>query len=145
MSILDYFKKPSIQPEITTDVNHKIINFNEVDTKAFIKDTGVNQWQFFYGQSSSKYYTPKQLLAYNTGWVYTCNNRNATTLSTIPIKLYYKNKSGSEVKYFKSKSLTGKQIKYIERTTQKAISSEVVEIENHPVIDLLHCPNPRMN
>ena len=143
MSIFDLFKNKPTQ-EIPTDINHKILRADGVDTKAFIQDTAVNQWQFFFGQSSNKYYSPKELLQYNTGWTYTCNNKNAQTLATIPYKLYYKNSSGQDLKYVSNHKISTKQLKYLERTTNKQLNN-VVEIESHPVLDLLHCPNPRMN
>ena len=114
------------------------------DTKAFIQDTAVNQWQFIYGQSSTKYYTPKQLLTYNTGWVYTCNNKNAQTLATIPLKLYYK-KNGKEIKATPHKNISTQQKKFLKETVRKDVGEDVVEITEHPLMELLEHPNERMN
>jgi len=131
--------------ETKTLITSKEMPLTEVESKAFIADTAVNQWQFFFGQSSNKYYSPKQLLQYNTGWVFVCNNRNAMTISTIPYKLYYRNKSGKSLKYAKGKAISNKQMKFLEKTTQKEMSGNVLEIEEHDVLELLHNPNPRMN
>ena len=117
---------------------------SDAEQKAFIADTAVNMWQFFYGQSSSKVYSPKQLLAYNVGWVYTCNNKTAQTLATVPVKLYYRNPTGKEVKHYKTMPISTRQARMLSGIMRKDMSN-TVEIEDHPVVELLHCPNDRMN
>lgn len=138
--IKSFFNKP--EPPIENKTSFSIAE--QADTKAFVQDTSVNQWQFFFGQSSSKYYTPKQLLVYNTGWIYTCNHKNAQTLSTIPLKLYYR-KGNQELKLTPHKKITKKQLDFIKRTNKKQIGDDVVEITDHPLIELLEHPNERMN
>lgn len=111
------------------------------EAKAFSNNN--NQFQLLLGDSSVKTYTPKELLQYNFGWVYTCNNRNATTLSTIPFKLYYKS-NGAPLKWYKHKKLDKKSIQLLEKDCKKSLAN-IIEIEEHPAIKLLLNPNPRMN
>lgn len=79
--------------------------------------------------STNNNLTPKELMAFNTHWVYTCNTKNSGTCASIPLKLYYQNKSGRNV-------LNGVPIKG---------RSDIVEIVEHPFLDLMKSVNPYMN
>ena len=142
MSILDLFRKP-LPPPDRQDVSVKTFE-DGVEKKAFIQSTTTNMWQFFFGQSSNKYYSPKQLLAYNTGWVNVCNSKNAQTLSTIPVKMYYRKPASKEIKLVKHLPVSMKQARFLERTVGK-VMGDVVEIVEHPLLKVLCRPNNRMS
>jgi HK97 family phage portal protein len=102
---------------------------------------------FLKGDSDRISYTSKDLLMYNRGWVASCLNKNSATIASVPIKLFYKSK-GKVLKATQNHSLTQKQFKSILKSTSvkdiKAIE-DVVEIEDHTILDLLCKPNKRMN
>lgn len=81
-------------------------------------------------QSELKEYLPKELIQYNLHWVYICNNKNANTCASIPLKLYYENKTGKKV-VNNSQPVKGKV--------------DVVEILEHPILDIIKNVNPTMN
>lgn len=129
MSIFDFLRtKQSIQNETKAIGNDYFNNFFSINS-----------------DSEKKTYTPKELLLLNTGWIATCNSKNAQTIASVPIKLYYKNSTGKELKWIKHKDITTKNIQFLKDTTKKDITNEIIEIVEHPILDLLEKPNERMN
>jgi HK97 family phage portal protein len=115
---------------------------NSIEEKAFNQNTSL--WQLLMGSGSDKVYSPKELLKYNFGWVAACLNKNAQTLSSIPIRLYYKKENGQSLKASKHKILK-KEIQLAVKTSSKKSFTELVEITEHQVLDLIERPNSRMN
>jgi HK97 family phage portal protein len=110
------------------DFFRKTIPSNTIETKAANID--LSNMQLITGtELSTATLSPKELMAFNTHWVYTCNTKNAGTCSSIPLKLFYQNKNGSEI--LNSAKVTGKD--------------DVVEILDHPFLDLIKNVNPNMN
>lgn len=134
---LSRFRKPVQEEHMSFGVKE----IPEVDKKAFLQETSTNAWQFFFGVSSNKQYTPKQLLQYNTGYVYSCNNKIGQTIAKVPLKLFYK---GKTPKLSQHKAISRATRKFIEVTTKQAMD-DVVEITTHPALTLTERINDRMN
>lgn len=103
--------------------------------------------QMITGDASKTDYTPKQIMMYNRGYVFACNNKNAVTLASQNIKLYY-DASYKKVKASKVHAISKKQANYIKSTTSNIKikqATELVEVEEHPFINLINNINPRMN
>jgi len=81
-------------------------------------------------QTVNRTLSPKELVEFNTHWVFISNSKNANTCATIPLKLYYENKTGKKLVQ-NSQPVKGK--------------IDVVEILEHPFIDLMKNINEGMN
>ena len=103
-----------------------------IETKAATIETkGYNNLQVYTGQIlNDTVLTPQELMQYNVHYVYTCNSKNSSTCASIPLKLYYENKSGKKV-VNGSQPVKGR--------------NDVVEILEHPFLDLMKNVNPYMN
>jgi HK97 family phage portal protein len=83
---------------------------------------------------------PVSIVSNNTGWVFACNNKIGTYMSSIPIHLY--------AKVPMSKQIEGKAIRYLKRVEKQIIKKEskvkdtydIVEITEHDIINLLLNP-----
>lgn len=117
MSLLDFLKTKEIKSDT-------------LETKAANMD--ISNIQIITGStiSTDAILTPRELMAYNVHWVYTCNTKNSGTCASIPLKLYYQNKSNSKV-IQSSRPVKGK--------------NDIVEILDHPFLDLIKNVNPYMN
>jgi HK97 family phage portal protein len=114
----------------------------EPEQKSFVQETATNYWQFYFGQSSNKQYSPAQLLEYNTGYIYACNEKVAATLASIPIKLYWRGSSEPKVTAHRSVSKAFK--KRLQARCNKEYG-EIVEITESPIKKLLTKVNQRMS
>jgi HK97 family phage portal protein len=124
MSLFDLFKKP------------------QVEQKAY--NVEANPLQLLLnGGNESKNYSPSELLKFNNGWIYTCNNKTSQTIASVPIKLYYTNSNSKELKWTKHKKIDKKTFNYI--IEHKDINMDVVEVLDHEVLNILNAPNDRMN
>ena len=108
----------------------KEIKATTIETKAANLD--YNNIQLITGAqlTDSSNLTPKELMSFNTHWVYLCNNKNAGTCSSIPFKLFYQNKSGKKV---------------VNGSAPVKGRNDIVEIIDHPFLDLMKQVNPYMN
>lgn len=70
----------------------------------------------------------------NQSWQAICNRRNAQTMASIDIKLYYKNKNNK--KLLTAKSITKQQKTHLKITKKEY--DNVEEIVEHPILDLLN-------
>ena len=117
------------------------------EKKAYI-DSGIssvaNLFQLYFGSDTGHVYSPKELLKYNVGWTAACLNKNAQTLSSIPLKLYYRKSNGQTLKESKNRIVT-KSVQKVIRSTYRKEFDELVEITEHPVLELINHPNERMN
>src|SRR5574343_474929 len=109
MAFLDLFKT-------------KNISMNQVDTKSANIDSSNINYQLVVGNQlkSCTNLSPKELIEYNTHWVFICNSKNANTCASVPLRLYYENKSGKKV-------VNGVPVE---------VSNNIVEITQHPFLDL---------
>lgn len=71
-------------------------------------------------------------------WVYVAANHNASNIADGELQLY----SNSKPLASRGKQVTAATLKDIRKYALKA-SSDTQEIETHPILDLLHNPNPR--
>lgn len=85
-------------------------------------------------------------------WVYTAANRNATAVAGTPLRLYASKGKGQEypkVASFKHINTPDKKAVYREGLIQKAnqimMAEDVVEITEHPFLDLMRNVNPESN
>ena len=91
------------------------------------------------GEAITTKYTPKELVQLHKNWVYAANNKIASTMSTIPIKLYYKGKPTKTP----HKELSTKRLSSIQKAIKKEV--KIVEITEHPILDLFKNINDNMN
>ena len=95
-------------------------------------------------------YSPAELVRLNTGYVSICCGKNANTLANIPVKLYY-NSPSSSIKSTQHKKVSLSQFNYIKSScTHKAVAqleteNDIVEIVEHPILDLLSVINNQQN
>jgi len=94
---------------------------------------------------------PKDLVKLGaTGYVSIANNKNASTISNVPVKLYF-NQSSSSIKSTAHKSVSSFDFNHIKKSFNSPIvkqmenSSDIVEIVEHPLLDLLSIINNAMN
>lgn len=101
---------------------------------------------FLIGNSTPYNYnfSAKELVAKNTGWVYTCNNKNAITIASIPLKLYFLNKNNKKIERTAHRAFKGDSRKLLNQLGIRK-DYQVVEIEQHPLLDLLNTINDTMN
>jgi HK97 family phage portal protein len=120
-----------------------------IETKAMPSNSDLynNSFRLVTGADTIKNYAPADLLKFNRSYIYACNNKTAVTLASSPIKLYYKNTTSKQLKVKHSK-IDKKQLDFIRKTTNNITikqAEDIVEIEQHPFIDLINKINPRMN
>ena len=95
-------------------------------------------------------YSPAELVRLNTGYVSVCNNKNSATIANVPVKLYY-NMPSSSIKSTQHKKVSYLEFKNLKSTLSSPIAkqlqteSDIVEIVEHPVLDLLSVINNSMN
>ena len=107
-----------------------------------------NLFKLIHGNLENQTYSAQELLKLNNGWVYACNNKNAMTVATIPLHLYYNNKSQKNIKWTKHHKLAKKELSNLRYSINDITikqSEEIVEIEQHPFLDLLKNINSDQN
>lgn len=83
------------------------------------------------------------------GWVYTCASKNATSVASVPFKMYVSKKSASQKIVFQTKRVSREKKlelsrkKYASHIISKGV--EVEELSDHPFINLMASVNPEMN
>ena len=97
------------------------------------------------GEQCNNNLTSEQLVKLNKGWVAVCNNKIANTCASIPLKLYYKNSSGKNITRTAHKALNKKELQRISKALKINKSVDIVEIDEHPFIDLMDNINDGMN
>jgi HK97 family phage portal protein len=106
-----------------------------------------NNLNILYGNTYQQDKSPQNLIKFYNGWVSICNSKNANTCASIPLKLYY---------YNKGKKLQATRYKELDEDTQKVVAKglrielkskeeQIVEITEHPVLDLFAKINDTMN
>lgn len=86
--------------------------------------------------------SPKGLVNRNTNFVYACGEKISQYISSVPIHLYYEttaNKTPLVTKHVKVPEHLKKQHKLDTRIYTKT-NSEIVEITEHPILDLINHP-----
>jgi HK97 family phage portal protein len=119
MRFLDFFKKKSYSTmTLNESIQQKICEFVRPPLGSQYNDKN----------SVDKY----------RSWVYVSANHNARNVADGEVKLY----TNVAPKASKSKTITKPTLKEIRSYGLKA-HQDTKEVENHPIIDLLHTPNPR--
>ena len=103
-----------------------------------------NMFQIMTGDSPLRSYTPIDLVALNTNYVSVCNGKNASTCASIPLKLYYAN-PGKEIERTSYKTIPKRIQAGIAKGLRIQKEVEIVEIDEHPYLDLMTNINPGMN
>lgn len=125
---------------------------NNLTAKAGIVSTTENSivsnpFNIYSGCPYEQDNSPVNLVKLNTGWVATCNSKNANTCASIPLKLYYKNSTGKKPQVTKFRTLDEKTVKGICKSANIQLKQEehVEEIIEHPLLKLFESINPVMN
>lgn len=75
-------------------------------------------------------------------WVYICLEANATAVSTTTLRLYGNDKK--KTNGYRTKAIDPERLRYIKAVNPTA-TDESVEIEDHPVLDVLSRPTPLLD
>lgn len=88
----------------------------------------------------------------NIKWVYRACQLIADTASKVPFRLYTVKNSANQVRVFRHKSIDRNKVDWLEahsptiqHALKKSAKGELVEIQEHPVFDLMQNVNPHMN
>lgn len=126
--------------------------FADFDTHGFVHFGGGTGFVgHIQGDRSQRDYTAAELIELNTNYVSIALNRNTNTLATIPIHLYFNIPGNKKIESTGHKAITEKQFKHIKakcnfkQLQDVAVSKNIVEITEHPVLDLLAKVNDGMN
>lgn len=88
----------------------------------------------------------EQLNAYKD-WVYAASRAIAEDVATIDFELYI-NRTGTKSAVISQKLQSKRMVKVLKSTQVKSMKGHMKpaleEVENHPLLDLLYCPNPFM-
>lgn len=103
-------------------------------------------FNIIYGDKTVKSYSSQELVALNTNYVSICNKKNAVTCASIPLKLYYINK-GKKIERTHFKNISKKHALKLAKQwrIQLKANENIVEIEDHPYLDLMNNVNTEMN
>jgi len=110
----------------------------------------INQWQ------SGKPYVPitnptaAELVKRYSGWVYAAANKNASTAAQVPLRLYAGKPSEQKKANFPIREVTPERLDYLSKSIStyrhyNKAAAGVVEVVDHPIIDLLTTVNPVQN
>ena len=88
--------------------------------------------------------SPSELIRQNKGYVYACNQKLTQYLSSIPIHLYTSTSSRKSL-IIDNKPTPIHQAKHLRKVIKKSLNKDIVEIEAHPVLDLLNKPTDNMS
>ena len=108
------------------------------------RTTSLNELYMRYGKMEYG-----KLIARYVSWVYACANTNATTVASIPLRLYVAKSSKGQKIRTKTRPITSKVRDYL--FTDKSFKTrltkavEVEEVLEHPYLDLMQSVNPYMN
>lgn len=82
-------------------------------------------------------------------WVYICADKNATSVASVPLRLYAAKSSRNSTRAYRTKSVPDAQLKYMSNspTTYNYIRKavEVEEVLEHPYLELMRNVNPVEN
>jgi len=107
-----------------------------------------NLFKIIHGDQGQASYTAQELVKLNNGWVYACNNKISMSVATIPLHLYYNNKQSKNIEWTKNHKLNKKELTHLKDTIPYINikqSEDIVEIQEHPFLDLLKNINKDQN
>lgn len=108
------------------------------------RPTSLNELYMRYGKMGFE-----QLIARYVSWVYACANINATTVASVPLRLYVAKSSKNQKIRTKTRPITSKMRDYLfaDKSFQSKLTKavDVEEILEHPYLDLMQNVNPYMN
>lgn len=110
------------------------------------QNIGGNWFNIICGESAIRQYSSIDLVALNTNYVSICNKLNAHTCASIPLKLYYVN-NGKPIEKTPHRKLGKVMQKNIAKSLNIRLktTNEIVEVEEHPFIDLMDRINEGTN
>ena len=112
--------------------------------RVVVNNQPSNMFQIMQGESALRSYSPIDLVALNTNYVSICNGKNSSTCASIPLKLYYAN-PGKRIERTSYKSISKREQDRIAKGLRIQKAVEIVEIDEHPYLDLMANINPVMN
>ena len=115
--------------------------------RVVVQNQPSNFFQLIQGESPLRFYSPIDLVGLNSGYVGICNTRNAMTTASIPLKLYYKKSAGKVIERTSIKSIRRNEQIRIAKGLNLILkqAEEIVEIIEHPYLDLMSQVNPSWN
>jgi len=139
------FKGKSIAPTVSNKVDSNENENNSIDR--FFSNNFKSQQSYVIENKQSDF---KKLISLNQGTAAICNQINSSTIGTTEFKLYAVQGSSSKkmADWVKTKNISKKQIEFIKETsTNKKVKKalNIIEIEEHPIFDLLKNTNPYYN
>lgn len=142
--------KVTKSPKITEKAGNVIIKPKRGSTSLEITPNPNSFYNLITGELPDISKRPKDLIALNTGYVAISNNKNASTIANVPVKLYF-NQSSSSIKSTAHKAVSDFDFKHIKKSFNSPVikqmenASDIVEIVEHPLLDLLSVINNSMN
>lgn len=125
---------------------HKIFGKSK-ETKGITDTQGSGN--YLYGSSAdTNTISKEECLTQNKAFIYICTKLVSQNCSAVPLRLYASTKSNQkQVTNFQTKDISRESFNYLKKTrvSQLRQSESVVEILNHPILDLLYSPNPDSN
>ena len=114
-----------------------------------IAEAGINQTALLSPQGAIPSFSADRAVELYTSWVYVAMNKNATAVANQPIRLYATRAQGESLpKIAPYKILTKEQQGKIreeaklQQNSKVCTAEEIVEICDHPFLDLMRNPNP---
>ncbi len=108
------------------------------------RTTSLNELYMRYGKMGYD-----KLIARYVSWVYACANINATTVASIPLRLYVAKSSKDQKIRTKTRPISSKVRDYLftDKSFQLKLTKavDVEEVLEHPYLDLMQNVNPYMN
>lgn len=113
-----------------------------------VLSTQVRTFDEVYGHSQGREGFAKLIKRY-VSWVYACASINATSVASVPLRLYVSKQSNGQKFLAQTKKVSSKQKDYLfaEPTLQYALTKavDVEEVVEHPFLDLMEQVNPYSN
>jgi HK97 family phage portal protein len=112
--------------------------------KAFNHASVLEHFGLRMGHSGAK--TDEELIAKIRGWSWTCIDRNAKACAQVPLRLYTTTKTAT-IKKIKTAPIRREKHAFLHTKLAERVNgaAELVEVTDHPILDLLKQVNPNDN
>lgn len=133
-------KTPTQSSSAPKDIPTNSTETNQAQTQSidnYFKTSFKSQDNYVIANNPSSF---PQLLATVMGTAKICNDRNSAAISTTEFKLYAVKGTKDIAKWVKQSELSKKELNFIKESSRDNLikkAQTIVEIENHPIIDLL--------
>jgi len=96
------------------------------------------------GRQSNALMSEAEAIKQFRNYVYTCALRNGSTVASVPLRLYARGQVSERTKgWYKARSVPRKQFKHIVGKQLAGPGEDVIELTDHPVLNVLRLANPR--